>query len=176
MSWPDLHEQLQEQRISAPRSLQQLTTPPPLSYIKGTLILTEGRWFFKIRVCHLPGLLAFWIKSLFLAPTTRLSIYWPVMLWAVQAWLSNSFRRRPKGHRDSSKSSWPIRTQARLEVTSANSQTSAISRTPSDLNLRVLMNWPIVSCYFSSFSDPWKNCTDASNASIKLQLEGLGSI
>ena len=35
-----------------------------------------------------PGtrVLGFWIKSLFLAPRTHLSIYWPVMRWAVQDW------------------------------------------------------------------------------------------
>ena len=169
-------EEIDTSSPEADQNQEMFDLNPSTFSMKEAWLLTQARQLFGTQVHHLLSLPAFLIKSLFLAPTTRLSIYWPVMLWAVQAWLSNSFRRRPKGHRDSSKSSWPIRTQARLEVTSASSQTSAISRTPSDLNLRVLMNWPIVSCYFSSFSDPWKNCTDASNASIKLQLEGLGSI
>ena len=44
-------------------------TRSPFS-IKEDWILTQARWFFGTRVHHLLGLLAFWIKSLFLAPTT----------------------------------------------------------------------------------------------------------
>lgn len=62
--------------------------------------------------------------------------------------------------------------EVRVELMLANSQASAISRTLSNLNL--LMNWPIMSCCFTSSSDPRKNYMDVSNASIKPSLEGLG--
>ena len=45
--------------------------PSPFS-IKEAWILTQVRWFFGILIHHLLGLLAFWIKSLFLVPTTCL--------------------------------------------------------------------------------------------------------
>ena len=41
-------------------------TPSPLG-VKEAWILTQGRWFLEIRVNHLLGLVAFWIKFLFLA-------------------------------------------------------------------------------------------------------------
>ena len=53
-------------------------TPSPFS-IKEARILTQGRWFFGTLVHHLLSLLAFRIKSLFLAPTAHFLIYWPVM-------------------------------------------------------------------------------------------------
>ena len=62
--------------------LQQLTaffyfiaSPPTLCSIKQTNIQTWARWFFGTLVHHLLGLLAFWIKSLFLDPTPPLSIF-----------------------------------------------------------------------------------------------------
>lgn len=54
--------------------------------IKGPWILTEKRWFSERLVCHLLNLLAFQLKSSFLAPTTHLPIYWPVMQWAGRPW------------------------------------------------------------------------------------------
>ena len=54
--------------------------------IKDIWILTWVRWVFGTLVHYLLSLLAFQIKSLFLAPTTRLSIYWPVVQWAVRVW------------------------------------------------------------------------------------------
>ena len=48
-------------------------TPSPFS-IKGVWILTQARWFFGPWVHRLLSLLAFRIKSLFLASTTRLLI------------------------------------------------------------------------------------------------------
>ena len=52
---------------------------PPLFSIKKVYIITGGRWFSRTLVCHLFCLLAFWIKSLFLVPTTHLLIYGPVV-------------------------------------------------------------------------------------------------
>ena len=46
---------------------------------KKALILTWVRWFSKMLVCHLLWLPVFQIKSLFLALTICLSIYWSVM-------------------------------------------------------------------------------------------------
>ena len=51
-------------------------TPSPFS-IKEAGTLTQARWFFGTQFHHLLGLLTFWMKSLFLTPTTHLSIYWP---------------------------------------------------------------------------------------------------
>ena len=63
-----------------------------------TWTLTWGRWFYGTPAHHLLGLPASQIKSLFLAPTTHHSFYWPfecsdsysiafiVMQRAVQAW------------------------------------------------------------------------------------------
>ena len=55
-------------------------TPSPFN-IEEAWILTWERWFFGTRVHHLLGLLAFRIKSILLAPATRLLIYWPVVWW-----------------------------------------------------------------------------------------------
>ena len=60
-------------------------TSSPLS-IKEAWIPNQAIWFFGTGVHPLLSLLAFWIKSLFLAPTTCLSIYWPVARQAVWAW------------------------------------------------------------------------------------------
>ena len=54
--------------------------------VKEAWILTQARWFFGTRAHHLLGLLAFRIKSLFLAPTAPLSIYWHLVWRAVQDW------------------------------------------------------------------------------------------
>ena len=66
--------------------LQQLITffyftssSPLLCSIKETSIQTQARWFLGTLVHHLLRLLAFRIKSLSLAPTTHLLIYWPVV-------------------------------------------------------------------------------------------------
>ena len=59
--------------------------PSPFS-MKEACILTQVRSFFGKLVHHLLSLLAFWIKLLFFASITRLSIYWPVMWQAVWAW------------------------------------------------------------------------------------------
>ena len=76
--WPHLHGQLQEQRIPAPRSLQQQAAPSPFR-VKETWILTEVRWFFGTQVHHL-GLEAFWTRLQFFAPTPPFWIYCLVML------------------------------------------------------------------------------------------------
>ena len=47
---------------------------------KDTSIQTWARWCFGTLVHHLLGPLAFWIMSLFLPPTTCLSVYWLVVL------------------------------------------------------------------------------------------------
>ena len=60
-------------------------TSSPLS-IKEAWIPAQARWFLGTGVHPLLSLLAFWIKSLFLAPTTCLSIYWPVVRQPVWAW------------------------------------------------------------------------------------------
>lgn len=60
-------------------------TPPPFS-IKEAWMLLWVKWFFGRLVGHLMGLLAFQIKSLFLAPPSRLLIDWPVVWRAVWAW------------------------------------------------------------------------------------------
>ena len=54
-------------------------------------ILTWARWFFGIWVHHLLGLPTFGIKSLFLAATTHLSIYGPLVCQAAWAWTWDSF-------------------------------------------------------------------------------------
>ena len=61
-------------------------SPFPFLCIKGHWIWIEGVISFETFVCHLLGLLAFWWKSSFLAPTTCLSIYWLVMRQTEQAW------------------------------------------------------------------------------------------
>ena len=43
----------------------------------------ELRWFFRTLVHHLLGFLALQIKSLFLVPTSHLSVYWSVVQQAV---------------------------------------------------------------------------------------------
>ena len=48
-------------------------------------IQTQARWLFGTLVHHLFGLLAFQIKSQFLAPTPFLLIYQPVLWWAEQS-------------------------------------------------------------------------------------------
>ena len=66
--------------------LQQLTSafftlPPHLPFLcsmNEISIQTQARWFFEMLVYHILGLLAFWIKLLFLAPKTCLLIYWHV--------------------------------------------------------------------------------------------------
>ena len=50
------------------------SSSPSLCSIIETSTQTQARWFFGTLVHHLLGLLAFWIKLLFLAPTTHLSI------------------------------------------------------------------------------------------------------
>lgn len=77
--WPHLHGQLQEQRILAPKSLQQAATPPSPLRIKEAWIPTEVRRFFGTRVHHL-GLGTFWTRLQFFAPTPPFLIYGPVML------------------------------------------------------------------------------------------------
>ena len=62
---------------------------PSLLYIKGPWMLSEMRGFLETLDCHPLGLLAFWLKSSFLAPTTRIRIYWPVVRWAEQLGLGN---------------------------------------------------------------------------------------
>ena len=59
---------------------------PHLCSIKETRIQTQAIWLFWTLVHHLLSLLALWIKSLFLAPTICLSMYWLVVQWAIQAW------------------------------------------------------------------------------------------
>ena len=57
-----------------------LAPPPSFPLYKRSLNLTEARWFFASLVCHLLSLLDFWIKLVFLAQTTCLRIYWPVVV------------------------------------------------------------------------------------------------
>ena len=66
------------------------SSPPPLCSIKETSIQTLIRWYSRTLVHHLLWCPAFWIKSLFLASTPRLLIYWPVVWWADWAWIGNS--------------------------------------------------------------------------------------
>ena len=54
-------------------------TPSPFN-IKEAWILIWVRWLFGTLVHHFLSLLAFWIKSLFLAPNLSLD-YWPVLWW-----------------------------------------------------------------------------------------------
>ena len=61
------------------------TLPSSPFNIKETWILTQEMVLWDSGP-HSLHLLAFWIKSWMLAPTTRLSIYWPAVRWAVQAW------------------------------------------------------------------------------------------
>ena len=67
---------------------KQPTTPsfPGYFWCKRNLNSNLVRWFFGTLIPHLLGLLAFWIKLLFLAPTARLSTFWPVTWWVVWAW------------------------------------------------------------------------------------------
>ena len=60
-------------------STPQWASPLPILCIKGDRIRTEGGWFFETLVCHLLGLLALQLKSLFLARTICLPFYWPVL-------------------------------------------------------------------------------------------------
>ena len=89
---------------SAPGSGQhqevwKIQSPPPLPFnIKEAWILIRVRWFFGTLVCHLLGLLDFWIKLLFPAPIPCLSIYWSVMHHAVLAWTSNRYITFPSVH------------------------------------------------------------------------------
>lgn len=64
-------------------------TPSPFS-IKEVWIQLRWDGFLWTLVHHLLSLLAFWIKSLFLAPTSCLSKYW-LEVWQV-AWDQNSLR------------------------------------------------------------------------------------
>ena len=52
---------------------------PSAFSIKEIRTLTWVRWCFGTLVHHLLSLLVFQIKSLFLAPTTHLLTYWPVV-------------------------------------------------------------------------------------------------
>ena len=69
------------------------SSPPTLCSIKKKKrkkkkkpsIQTQARWLFGTLVHHLFGLLAFQIKSQFLAPTPFLLIYQPVLWWAEQS-------------------------------------------------------------------------------------------
>lgn len=61
------------------------------SCFKETWAPTQARWFSGMWGHHLFGLLAFRIKSLFLAPTCCLSIYWHIVWWAVWAWTQYKF-------------------------------------------------------------------------------------
>ena len=80
-------------------SRKRLTHPPQrllgtrkfLFCIKETWVLTQARRLSGTWGHHLFGLLAFWIKSLFLAPTSCLSIYWHIVWWAVRAWKQYNF-------------------------------------------------------------------------------------
>ena len=54
--------------------------------IKEAWILTWVKWFSGTLIHCLLNLLPFCVKLLFLAPTNLLSVYWPVMWWAIQAW------------------------------------------------------------------------------------------
>ena len=60
-------------------------TPSPFG-VKEAWTLTWGRWVFGTLAHHPLGLLAFRIKSLPLAPLTRLSIYRRAVRGAVRAW------------------------------------------------------------------------------------------
>ena len=59
--------------------------PPHLCSIKEANIQTLIGWYSRTLVHHLLGCPTFWIKSLFLASTPRLPIYWPVVQQAEQA-------------------------------------------------------------------------------------------
>lgn len=69
--------------------------PSPFS-TKETWNLTRVRYFYGTLLHYLPGLLAFQIKSLFIAPAPRLSIYWRVV-WAVEIRLGNRGILLPRG-------------------------------------------------------------------------------
>lgn len=66
-----------------PRGLQQPSTSSNLLVYQKPEFQAgvDGTW-----VCHLLGLLAFQVKSLFFALIPHLLIYWPVLWWAVWAW------------------------------------------------------------------------------------------
>ena len=82
-SWRSPWNSCRKEEINTPK-IQDFN---PFTYsIKETWILTRRRWFFGTLVYHLLGLLDFWIKSLFLALTSHLSIYWLVQCVG-QAWM-----------------------------------------------------------------------------------------
>ena len=67
-------------------ALQQAPSPSPFSVEKEPRECGLRENVFLRLGCHLLRLLAFWLKSSFLAPTTHLPIYWPVTWQAEQAW------------------------------------------------------------------------------------------
>ena len=95
--WPDLHRQLQEQRLLPPSwglvSTKEFAitshTPIPLEY-KRTLNFNLDKMVLWETSPSSSGLLAFQIKSPFLALTPNLSIYWPVVWWAIGTLTHNS--------------------------------------------------------------------------------------
>lgn len=60
--------------------------------IKEVRTLTWVRWCFGTLAHHLLSLLVSQIKSLFLAPTTHLLTYWPIMGESYEPGLGNSLR------------------------------------------------------------------------------------
>lgn len=78
------HWQVQEQRDFLTKKFATISHTPSHFSIKEGSILTQVKWFIGILVHHL--LLAFWMKSLFLAPVTCLSFYWPVACRELWAW------------------------------------------------------------------------------------------
>ena len=63
-----------------------IPSPLLLCSMKETSIQTQARWFFRTLVHPLLSLLAFLIKSLLLATTPHLLIYWPITQWAIWTW------------------------------------------------------------------------------------------
>lgn len=86
------------------------------------------------------------------------------------------FTRDPKGKGTCPRACGRQGTEVRPEFTTANAQCCAVPSMPSDFILYILGNWPSFAATLSTFSDPYKNCMDASNAPSKPQLEGLASI
>ena len=70
------------QSEEGPQAHQAPYFPPPSLALKLKFYL-KLKSFFRTLVCHLLSLLAFQIKSFFLAPTPCFSDYWPVMQWVV---------------------------------------------------------------------------------------------
>ena len=64
----------------------QWAPPPSILLYRRSRNLAWEDGVLEALLCHLLCLLAFWLKSLFFASTTCLTIYWPDVWWAQWAW------------------------------------------------------------------------------------------